>query len=86
MFPQKSLPIFPEEQRSSFGATPMVPMKGLVGILIDPAFYAAAKDGAKRGHAFYGKAHVLSMWDSFYTALATAPVLHPARHGKRVPA
>ena len=52
----------------------------------DPAFYAAAKDGAKRGHAFYGKAHVLSMWDSFYTALATAPVLHPARHGKRVPA
>lgn len=37
----------------------------------DPAFYKKAAADSERGHRFYNREHVLSMWDEFYTALAT---------------
>ncbi|MEG1874099.1 MAG: glycosyltransferase family 4 protein [Angelakisella sp.] len=49
----------------------------------DPECYTRAKDAAKRGHAFYSKEHVLTMWDTFYTALATAPEFRFLKHRKR---
>lgn len=33
----------------------------------DPAFYEKAQADAWRGHLFYNREHVLSMWDAFYT-------------------
>lgn len=58
--------------------------KNLRSLQNDPAFAAAARDAAVRGHAFYSKEHVLKMWDSFYTTLATAPNPRLLKHRKRV--
>ena len=33
----------------------------------DSAFYKKAQSDAWRGHLFYNREHVLSMWDTFYT-------------------
>lgn len=52
----------------------------------DSAYYECARDAARRGHNFYSRQHVLAMWDSFYTTLATAPAAHFARHKRRVTA
>lgn len=38
----------------------------------DPAYYREAQEDSWRGHQFYNREHVLSMWDSFYTQLACA--------------
>ena len=35
----------------------------------EPSFYENAEDAAQRGHDFYSKEHVFSMWDSFYRSL-----------------
>lgn len=36
----------------------------------DPEFYQKATGDSWRGHEFYNRAHVLSMWDEFYTTRA----------------
>ena len=50
----------------------------------DPAFYRKAQGESGRGHQFYNREHVLSMWDSFYTGLAAQenplPSPSPLRH------
>lgn len=33
----------------------------------DPDFYRQAKERSQQGHQFYSAAHVLAMWDQFYT-------------------
>lgn len=48
----------------------------------DPGYYAGAKDAAHRGHCFYGQEQVLSLWDRFYTRLATAPAAQGIFHRK----
>lgn len=57
----------------------------------DPVYYEESKDASRKGHAFYSKEHVLSLWDTFYSALiqeeaASYPVPGgSSRHrGKRV--
>lgn len=40
----------------------------------DGDYYAAAKEKAARGHAFYNEEHVSAMWDAFYKSLMAAPV------------
>ncbi len=37
----------------------------------DPDYYRKAQSDSWRGHEFYNKEHVLSMWDDFYTGLVT---------------
>lgn len=40
----------------------------------DAAYYAAAKEKASRGHAFYNQEHVQAMWNDFYSGLVAEPV------------
>lgn len=42
-------------------------IRALKRLSSDPAYYEEAREASKRGHAFYNKEHVLSMWDAFYT-------------------
>lgn len=35
----------------------------------DPDYYAAGAEASARGNKFYGKEHVLKMWDEYYSAL-----------------
>lgn len=42
-------------------------VRALKRLSSDPAYYEEARAASMRGHAFYNREHVLSMWDAFYT-------------------
>lgn len=43
-------------------------VSALIRLRDDPEYYAQAQADSWRGHEFYNREHVLSMWDEFYTA------------------
>lgn len=52
----------------------------------DPEYYAKAQADSWRGHEFYNREHVLSMWDEFYSARAAELVKRKSKEKKRLPA
>ena len=51
----------------------------------DSKYYESAVDASKRGHAFYSKEHVLSMWDEFYSSLVEPGLLSAHKRKKEQP-